>query len=198
MVLPQISNAAALHESFHLRVIQFVRDCFTMGKNKTERQELGEEKKEVFALDLIAVDAHYIREELHCFCEQLKRLNDFLRAAQNLDLTQQGETMGVIKGILPGATGIFDLSTLPVGSSLQKGSIPTYASDNTTDVSALVPAADGMSFSVTAGAAPVATSFNVTATAISSSGATLTHVFNIPLLPAAVVPATDLDLNQRS
>ena len=184
---------------FHLNPLRFVRDWLAaMANKKLERQELREERKEAFAMDLIAVDAHYIREELRCICEQLKRLNEFFRAAQTLDLTQQGENMGVIKGILPGATGIFDLSTLPVGSSLQAGSIPTYTSDNSTDVSALVPSADGMSFSVQAAAAPVATSFNVTANAVSSSGAALTQAFNIPLLPAAVVPATGLDLNQRS
>lgn len=114
--------------------------------------------------------------------------------------------MGVITGIKAGATGSFALSTLPAGSLLQAGSIPTYASDNEVDVSALVPAADGMSFSVSAAATFTAgvTSFNVTATAISlpvapaTTGATLTKVFNIPLIAPVVVgvPATDLDLNQ--
>jgi hypothetical protein len=122
-------------------------------------------------------------------------------AAQSLILTQEGNTtMGVITGIKPGATAIFDLSTLPVGSLLQAGSIPTYTQDNTTDVSAVVPAVDGMSFSVTGAATFTAGAvFNVTANAVSLDGATkLSQAFNIPLLAPAGVAATGLDLNQRS
>jgi hypothetical protein len=122
-------------------------------------------------------------------------------AAQSLILTQEGNTtMGVITGIKPGATAIFDLSTLPVGSLLQAGSIPTYTQDNTTDVSAVVPAADGMSFSVTGAATFTAGAvFNVTANAVSLDGVTkLSQPFNIPLLAPAGVAATGLDLNQRS
>jgi hypothetical protein len=108
--------------------------------------------------------------------------------------------MGVILGIAAGATAEFDLSPLPVGSSLEAGNIPTYTQDNSTDVSELSVAADGMSFSATAAAAPVAASFNVTAKALSSDGVTqLTATFNIPLIPAVApppVPATGLDLNQ--
>lgn len=124
------------------------------------------------------------------------------KAAQSLQLSQIGGNMGVITGIKAGATGSFALSTLPAGSLLQAGSIPSYASDNEVDVSALSVAADGMSFSVSAApnfTAGVA-SFNVTAKAVSLDGTALSKVFNIPLIPAVVVgvPATDLDLNQTS
>lgn len=118
-------------------------------------------------------------------------------SARDLDLTQEN-TMGVITGIAPGATATFALSTLPAGSLLQAGSVPSYTSDNSTDVSALVPSADGFSFSVSGAATFVATSFNVTASAVSLDGTALTKVFNIPLLAPAGVPASDLDLTQTA
>lgn len=120
------------------------------------------------------------------------------KAAKSLEVTQHGGLMGVITGIKPGATETFDLSTLPIGSLLQAGSVPSYTQDNTTDVSAVSVAADGMSFAVT-GAATFAAGavLNVTANAVSLDGTKLQQAFNIPLLAAAGVPATGLDLNQR-
>ena len=106
--------------------------------------------------------------------------------------------MGVITGIKPGATETFDLSTLPIGSLLQAGNIPSYTQDNTTDVSVLVADPTGMSFSLTGAATftPGAV-LKVTANAISLDGTKLQQVFSITLLAPAGVPAIGLDLNQR-
>lgn len=124
-----------------------------------------------------------------------------LEEAKGLELTQFGGNMGVITGIAPGATETFDLSTLPIGSLLQAGSVPTYTQDNTTDVTALTAQADGMSFAIT-GQASFASGavLNVTANAVSLNGSPLSQVFNIPLNAGTGggVAATSLDLNQRS
>jgi hypothetical protein len=137
------------------------------------------------------------RSEVRLLRRILELLERFL-AAKSLNLTQEGVPMGVITGIKPGATATFALSTIPVGSLLQAGNVPSYTQDNTTDVSAVVPAADGMSFSVNGAATFVATSFNVTANAVSLDGTKLSQVFNIPLLAPAGVPASGLDLNQTA
>jgi hypothetical protein len=153
---------------------------FGMSKHGQQREQQEQERSEVRLLRRI-----------------VELLEQFL-AAKSLNLTQEGVPMGVITGIKPGATATFALSTLPVGSLLQAGSIPSYVSDNAVDVSALVPAADGLSFSVTGAATFAAKSFNVTAGAISLDGTKLSQVFNIPLLAPAGVPATGLDLNQTA
>jgi hypothetical protein len=162
-----------------------------MGREEQRRKaEEGRENQFHEFLERIAKDIHAIREDIHKF---------LFPAAKSFELTQKGELMGVINGIAPGATEIFDISLLPVGSSLQAGNIPTVTPDNTTDVSIAV-AADGLSFSATADAAPVATSFNVVVAGVNSAGAPISTPFNIPLLPATPpppVPATGFDLNQR-
>ena len=154
---------------------------FWMSKHNKQREEQNEQERTEVRL--------------------LRRIVELLEqslAAKSINLSQQGEIMGVITGIKPGATATFALSTLPVGSLLQAASIPSYTSDNSVDVSALVPSADGMSFSVTGAATFVAKSFNVTASAVSLDGTKLSQVFNIPLLAPAGVPATGLDLNQTA
>jgi hypothetical protein len=140
-------------------------------------------------------------EEEHAEVRLLRRIVELLEkflAAKSLNLSQEGVPMGVITGIKPGATETFDLSTLPIGSLLQAGNIPSYTQDNTTDVSALVADPTGMSFSLTGAATFTAGAvLNVTANAISLDGTKLQQVFAIPLLAPAGVPATGLDLNQR-
>ncbi len=170
-----------------------------MGRNKTERQELREEKKEVFALDTIAVDAHFIREELHCICEQLKRLNEFLRAPKVILVSQQGEKMGVINGIKVGGTGTFVGTPLPAGTSF--GTVaPVWTSSDAANTS-LTPSADGTSVNVAVGAgAPVGGSFVLTATwtATDGSGAVATGTATVPYLAATPGNPTSIDIAQTA
>lgn len=154
---------------------------FWMSKHDKQREQHNEQERS---------EAHWLR--------RIAELLEQFFAAKSITLNQEGEIMGVITGIKPGATATFALSTLPVGSLLQAGSIPSYTQDNTTDVSAVVPAVDGMSFSVTGAATFVGKSVNVTANAVSLDGTKLTATFNIPLLAPAGVPATGLDLNQTA
>ncbi len=165
-----------------------------MGRNKTERQELREEKKEVFALDTIAVDAHFIREELHCICEQLKRLNEFLRAAKSFEIKQGGSL--AITGIVLGATGTFTETPTPAGGALQAGNIPAWTSDDPN--TSLTPSADGSSVNVATSATDTATSFNLTVSGVNSAGVAISSSVNVPLLPAAAVPATGFTINQTA
>lgn len=170
---------------------------FAMGRNKKDekKKELCEERHE------LRTEERLILRELKRIADSLELLNAKLFRAESLALTQRGEkNMGVITGIAPGATEIFDLSPLPVGSSLKAGSVPTFVSDNSTDVSPLTVDPTGLFFAATGAATFTATSFNVTVSAVSSDDTPLTKTFNIPLNGPIVpppVPAIDLDLTQR-
>jgi hypothetical protein len=143
--------------------------CFrAMGKR--------EEKKEVFAMDVIALEAKGIREELRriadaqeCICRELKRLNEFLRAPKSILITQQGESMATPNGIPVGGQGTFLATPQPAGTSF--GSVaPVWTSSDTANTS-LTPGADGTTVNVAAGAsAPVGGSFTLTATWTATDG----------------------------
>ena len=74
--------------------------------------------------------------------------------------------------IAAGATGTFGLTLSPAGAAFPAGTVITWTSDNSTDVSAptlsaasgTLPA--GLTAAVTSAVAPVAASFNLTATAV--------------------------------
>ena len=105
----------------------------------------------------------------------------------------------VVTGIKAGATGVFDVSTFPVGSQLQAGNIPQWSVDDTADVS-ITPSADGTSVAAAVATAPAATTFNLTVTAISLDGTALTDTVAVPILPVTPppVPATGLTVTQVS
>jgi len=184
--------------NFLLTFWRTLRRWLTMAnkKDKIEREELREEKKEVFALDLIAVDAHYIREELRCICQQLKRLNEFFRAAKSFEIKQIGGSGMAITGIVKGATGTFTETPTPAGGQLQTGDIPVWTSDDPN--TSLTPSADGASVNVATSATDAAASFNLTVSGIASDGTAISSSANVPLLPPAVVPATGFDINQTA
>lgn len=169
-----------------------------MSNSKKDRDE----KKEIFALDLIAIEAAGIREELHgiheaarCLCHEFKRLNEFLRAAKSFEIKQLGGSMA-ITGIVLGATGTFTETPSPAGGALQSGNVPVWTSDDT--LTTLTPSADGTSVAVATSASDTATSFNLTVSGVASDGTAISTSVNVPLLPPAVVPATGFTINQTA
>lgn len=141
---------------------------------------------------------------LQCICCELKKLNQFLRSAKSLKITQRSGAMNdSVQGVPAGSTtAVFDVSTFPTGSELQAGNIPQWSVDDIADVS-LSPAADGSKVGVSVSAsAPVGSSFNLTVTAVSLDGTALTDTVNVPILPPVTPPppvaATALTINQQS
>lgn len=158
-----------------------------------------EEKKEVFALDVIAIETDGVREELRCICRELRRLNEFLRAVKSIQITQQGETMGVINGIAVGGQGTFLATPQPAGT-LFGSAVPVWTSSDSANTS-LTPNSDGSQVNVAVGAsAPVGGSFSLTATwtATDGSGATATGTASVPYLAGAVVNPTSIDISQTA
>jgi hypothetical protein len=119
-------------------------------------------------------------------------------AATSLNVFQIiGGNIMAILGIQKGAVGQFTGVPFPAGSSLQAGSVPTWSADDPNVT--LTPSADGSAVAVQTSATDTASSFNLTQNAVSSSGASITSgPVNVPLLSAAVVPATAMTVNQTS
>jgi hypothetical protein len=107
----------------------------------------------------------------------------------------EGESMA-ITGVPVGGTGTFVAVTAPPGSALQAGSIPVWTVDDT--LVSITPSADGFSVNASVGAADTAASFNLTISGVSSNGSAISTVTNVPILPAAVVPATGFAVNQTA
>jgi hypothetical protein len=160
--------------------------------NKKERDE----KKEIFAMDLIAIESAGIREELRCICHELKRLNEFLRSARGFEIKQIGGSGMAIIGIVKGATGTFVETPAPAGGQLQAGNIPVWTSDDT--LTTLTPSTDGTSVNVATSATDPATSLNLKVSGVASDGTAISTTVNVPLLPPAVVPATGFTVNQTA
>lgn len=144
------------------------------------------------------------REDLRYVASQLRRilkLLELLFAVETIDgftLTQlyttQGDTpMATITGIKVGATGQFTASPLPVGATLPPGVLPTWTSDNTTDVTISVDGT-GLNAAILVAPTSVATSFNLT---IALPDGSASSTFAIPVLPATV-KVTGFDLTQTA
>jgi hypothetical protein len=119
--------------------------------------------------------------------------------ARSIEIKFEGETP---MSIQQGKTGVFTLSTVPSGSLLKPGNVPVWNADDATVV--LTPAADGMSVSVAVPASDSASSFNLSASAVSedASGADLplstSVLVQITLQPPPPQFATGLTILQQS
>jgi hypothetical protein len=137
-----------------------------MGKNR-------EEKKEVFAMDIIAAQAQEMKDALWCICHELRSINEFLREVKSFEITGEGMSTSAL-AIVVGTTRIFDLTDIPSGSVLPAGVIPAWTSSDTANTS-LTPSADGLKCAVAVGAsAPVPGGFNLTVSATLPDGTTPT------------------------
>jgi hypothetical protein len=135
-----------------------------------------EERREIAAADRIAESLERI-ERLLC-----EFLFPALTIPTSIQMTQGGITMSF--KILPGATGIFGLTLSPAGSAFPLAAVITWTGDGAlSDVSDPVPSLAtatqpaGLTAAVTSSTAPVATSENLTCTAVFTdpvSGNTIT------------------------
>jgi hypothetical protein len=135
--------------------------------------------------------------------EELVRLErDELRdSVVDFTLSQlRGDTFMSIAGVVVGATGTFQISFVPATNFIPLPSPPTVSVDDTNvTLSAVDPTA--FTFSATVSSTDTGASFNITVAGVNDKGASLSHVFNIPILPAPPPPptsVTDFGLDQTS
>jgi hypothetical protein len=177
----------------------------------------GEDLFSLFPKD-VRESLHHISTALESFRKHGIRVFAFhLLAPARLLLTQEGFSMGAIRGVPVGGSGTFAESFLPDGSSLPAGSsiIFSYTADDPnvvltaspdgTSVQAAVPAGD------TQGSAPAGQpgSFNISVSgqsaalvsATNSTGTINGGPFNVPILAVAPPPPNlpnALDLTQTA
>jgi hypothetical protein len=145
----------------------------------------------------ITYDLEWIARELTDISSSLRQLVSVvvkMQAATGFKISQKGAAM--ITGIQKGAVGQFVAVTDPPGSALQPGSVPVWSADD--PLVSMTPSADGMSVAVQTSAGDTATSFNLTLTGVNSAGSTISTKVNVPLIPAAQVPAGGFLINQTS
>ena len=145
--------------------------------------------------------------------KQLKRIADYLQELVYLErdelrnpvvgftLSQlRGDTLMPISGIVVGAVGTFQIGFVPATNFIPLPQPPTVSADDTNvTLSAVDPTA--FTFTATVASTDTATSFNITVAGVNDQGASLTHSFNIPILPTPPPPPTsitDFSLNQTS
>jgi len=143
---------------------------------------------------------------------QVKRCADALWELVNLErdelrqhivgftLTQlRGDEFMAIAGIVVGAVGTFQIGFVPTTNFIPLPSPPTVSADDTL-VTLSAVAAD-FTFTATVASTDTATSFNITVAGVNDQGTSLTHAFNIPILPTPPPPPTsitDFTLDQTS
>jgi len=103
----------------------------------------------------------------------------------------------MIKGIVLGATGTFQIGFVPAENFIPLKSGPNVSVD---DASATLTQPDANDdFTIQVPANDTAAGVNVTVTGVNDQGATVMHTFNVPYLPAPPPPpqsVTDFSLNQ--
>jgi hypothetical protein len=143
---------------------------------------------------------------------QVKRCADALWELVNLErdelrqhivgftLTQlRGDEFMAIAGIVVGAVGTFQIGFVPTTNFIPLPSPPTVSADDTNVTLSAV--AGDFTFTATVASTDTATSFNITVAGVNDQGASLTHSFNIPILPTPPPPPTsitDFTLDQTS
>lgn len=159
-------------------------------------------------LELDGVEA--LEQIAECVCEirhDIKRIANAVaklvpNEVTNFTLNQiiEGESMA-INGTILGQTSEFQIGLVPATGAVPLQSGPTVSVDDT-NVTLSAVGTDGSGNLLTFTAATVtsdtATSYNLTITGVNGAGATITHVFNVPLLPQPVVQVSDFSLNQLS
>ena len=98
-----------------------------------------------------------------------------------------------ITGIHVGGSGSF---TAKPNGALQAGDVPKWTSPDT--LVTIAPAADGLSATVSVGAADTNASFDLTVSGVNSLGSPVTTSVTVPVLPAPPAPATAFDIEQTA
>jgi hypothetical protein len=105
----------------------------------------------------------------------------------------------MISGTVVGTTSTFKISFVPVKDFIPLTSGPIVSVDDPMVTLSAVDASNNFTASVAAG--DTGASYNITVTGVNNLGATIAHVFNIPILPTpppAPTPVTDFGLDQTS
>jgi hypothetical protein len=111
----------------------------------------------------------------------------------------RGDTFMPIAGVVAGAVGTFQISFVPSTNFIPLSSGPTVTVDDT-NVSLSAVDTSNM-FTATVASNDTGTSFNLTVAGVNDKGVSLSHVFNVPILPAPPPPPTsitDFGLDQTS
>jgi len=149
------------------------------------------------------------REEV----QQLKRIADYLQELVYIGRQELRQhivgfelkqiNLGVqmaITGTVVGGTSTFQIGFVPATNFIPLSAGPAVAVD---DANVTLGPVDATNFTFTATVASTDTgsSYNLTITGTNDKGVALSHVFNIPILPAPPPPptsVTDFSLNQLS
>jgi len=108
-------------------------------------------------------------------------------------ITQMFEGDDMIKGVVSGATGVFQETPTPSGAVIPAGTIPQWSVD-TTDVT-LVTSADGTQVSAAVSATTTLTTFNLT---VANQDGSFPTSVAVPILPVTPPPQTGFVINQLS
>jgi hypothetical protein len=107
-----------------------------------------------------------------------------------------GGKMGVITGVPVGGTGHFVATPIPANGQFQAGSVPRWSTGDPSVT--LTPSTDGLSVDANVSATETLPSFGLTFDGVSSNGNAINKTVTVPILAAAPVPATDVDITQTS
>lgn len=108
----------------------------------------------------------------------------------------QGDKKMALTGTALGTTSSFNIGFLPANEDEPLQSGPTVAVDDT--LAAVTQPDANQDFTVSIPATDTATSYNVTVSGVNGAGQPVSHVFNVPILPAPAVQIADFSLNQLS
>lgn len=152
-----------------------------------------EDKREDRALERIAHELHEIAHLLRKLVGKHAEVTDFT-------LSQiKGASKMPITGTVVGTTSTFNIGFVPATNFVPLSSGPTVTVDDTLVTLGAVDASNN--FTAAVDASDTAASYNVTVTGVNGAGATITHTFNIPILPTPPPPPTqitDFSLSQVS
>lgn len=104
-----------------------------------------------------------------------------------------------INGTVVGTTSTFNIGFVPATNFVPLTSGPTVSVDDT-NVTITQPDASN-NFTAAVAAGDTGASYNLTITGVNGAGATITHTFNVPILPTPPPPPTqitDFSLTQVS
>ena len=152
------------------------------------------------ALERIADCVCEIRHEIKRIANAVEKLVPNEVTDFTLNQIIEGEAMA-INGTILGQTSEFQIGLVPATGAVPLTSGPTVSVDDTNvTLSAVGTDASGnlLTFTAATVVSDTATSYNLTITGVNGAGATITHVFNVPLLPQPVTQVTDFSLNQLS
>jgi hypothetical protein len=149
-------------------------------------------------LEKIFLEEEIIAEELRELLERQEPadIRDFVL----YQLTKTGERE-MITGTVAGTSSVFQESPVPASNFIPLQSGPVFTVDDT--LVTLSPSPDDDVTKVVAAVASTdtAASYNITVTGVNDKGVTVSHVFNVPILPVpppAATSITDFTLSQLS